>query len=93
MTCKKYKRYERDTKKITHTPKHKCIECNDLALWHYEPWSENKIEKDSYYCDACVSRGCDCNINPETNEECVDTLGRKLPCCEYGFSEDGFDLQ
>lgn len=74
--------------------KRRCCKCRDLAIWHYAPCSEGKIEADSYYCDGCVSRGCSCNIvdyeDPD-GEEYRDESGRLVPCCEYDFSEEGYE--
>lgn len=67
--------------------KHICAKCSNLAVWNYMPG-----EPDDYYCDDCVSRGCSCNYDPETNIEDVDQHGRKLPCCEYDHSLSGFDV-
>ena len=38
--------------------KHKC-ECGKLATWCYMP----SCDFYPFYCDDCVSRGCDCNTN------------------------------
>jgi hypothetical protein len=67
--------------------KHKCDKCDSIAVWYYEP-----MEADYRYCDACVKRGCGCNINYKTQEEFRDEQGRLFPCCEYGYSEDGFEI-
>lgn len=61
--------------------------CKKMAVWYYMPASE-----DVYYCDEHISRGCSCNINPDTNEEDKDGLGRLLPCVEYDYNEKGYDL-
>ncbi len=46
---------------------------------------------DIYYCDVCVSRGCSCNWDPDTDIEDKDEAGRSLPCCEYDYSEEGYN--
>lgn len=63
----------------------KCDKCHcKIAKWEYIPrgWE--------YYCDDCVQRGCSCNIDDETGIEATDEHGRLLPCCEYGYSENGW---
>lgn len=64
-----------------------CIKesCKKMAVWYYMPGRE-----EIYYCDEHVPRGCSCNINPDTDEEDKDELGRLLPCCEYDYSEEGY---
>jgi hypothetical protein len=37
-----------------------------------------------------VHRGCSCNIDAD-GVEYLDELGRQLPCCEYLYSEEGFE--
>lgn len=81
--------------------KEKCKNCPEDAVWYYLPSNETEKGKEPYYCDAHVPRGCDCNLkpkdgnyensNPDNWEEEVDEEGRKYPCCEYMFSEDGFE--
>lgn len=63
--------------------------CRQLAVWMYAPSSS--IDLDRYFCEDCVSRGCSCNINPDTNIEDRDSAGRLVPCCEYDYSETGYD--
>lgn len=65
--------------------KQKCCKCKNDAVWFYMPSDECK---DCNYCDDCVPRGCSCNIDPNSKEEILDNLGRKLPCCEYDFVEE-----
>jgi len=77
-------------KVVDYIPKHTCCECSELAIWMYAP--SGRKEKDRYYCDACIKRGCNCNINPDSGEEDVDDLGRKYPCCEYLYDDRGFDV-
>lgn len=60
-----------------------------MAVWYYVP---SEIDRDErHFCDNCVQRGCSCNIDPYTGEDMLDELGRLQPCCEYDFSEEGFD--
>lgn len=56
-----------------------------MATWAYMPGTGN-------YCDVCVPRGCSCTMEPENGDYenpdakwvyALDTLGRKIPCCEY----------
>lgn len=76
--------------KITnYEPKYSCSKCREMAIWKYAP----KPTKNNHYCDACVSRGCSCNMWGEMTEELVDEMGRFLPCCEYVYSEEGFDKE
>jgi hypothetical protein len=76
--------------------KKKCLKCGALATWIYMP-----IYHDYSYCDDCVPRGCSCNftltddcsfliIDGEFIED-LDDKGRKLPCCEYDFFEEGVE--
>ena len=78
--------------KVQYQAKIKCSQCKEEALWCYSP----RAKKDDYFCDACVPRGCSCNLDQgllmmEISEETRDELGRLLPCCEYGYCEEGFD--
>jgi len=68
----------------------KCANCNKMAVWMYEPSGERK-EKDRYLCDTCITRGCSCNIDPNSGLQDVDQSGRNFPCCEYLFNDEGFD--
>ena len=65
----------------------KCNDCIDDAIWMYMPASD----VDYNYCDKHVPRGCSCNIDEETNEEDLDSIGRKYPCVEYAYDADGFE--
>ena len=69
--------------------KHKCFKCPKMAVWWYMPGRQNSDS--DYYCDNCVSRGCSCNIIPDTEEEEIDDQGRFLPCCEYDHNENGYE--
>ena len=97
--------------------KHKCCECNIRAVWYYMPDYEDKVEKENYYCEDHVPRGCSCNSrytnsdigdddceiptdedkpwkwkDEEKGEWClIDEENREHPCCEYWYSESGFD--
>ena len=62
--------------------KGKC-ECGKLAVWYYMPNDNEWVA-----CDDCVPRGCSCN-----NEEDVDEKGRKLPCCEWWYDENGWEIE
>jgi hypothetical protein len=82
--------------------KEKCFDCGEMAVWLYLP---GDVDWDPYYCDKHVPRGCSCNEfpkedikeedldinNPEHWEEELDGQGRRFPCCEYLYSENGFD--
>lgn len=72
--------------------KHKCHRCEKVATWYYMPSSDRWTEEERYSCDTHVSRGCSCNIDPCTGKEDVDIKGRRYPCCEYMYSEDGWDV-
>lgn len=82
----------------------KC-KCGKIATWMYMPSGELS-EKDSYKCDNCVPRGCSCcwvpkddidvfddiaMSNPENYYEELDNQGRKLPCCEWWYDEEGWE--
>lgn len=72
--------------------KHQCNKCKvKLAQWHYSPYTA--CDANRYLCDDCIKRGCSCNINPDTGEEDRDEQGRLLPCCEYDFSETGWEVE
>lgn len=59
-----------------------CVVCGAPAVWHYEPSGERD---DRDFCDEHVSRGCSCNVDPNTGVEDVDEKGRLLPCVEYSL--------
>ena len=66
--------------------KYACQRCRiKKAVWVYVPNSHY------FYCDDCISRGCSCNVDPNTGVEDTDEKGRLLPCCEYDYDLDGFD--
>ena len=72
-------------------------DCGNIAKWLYMP-SYDGPQRNDFYCDICVPRGCSCNTEPidgnydnldPTNwEEPLDDLGRKWPCCEYSYIGD-----
>jgi hypothetical protein len=63
-----------------------CCKCKEDATWFYGPLDDRK---ERYFCDNCIKRGCSCNIIDGIEQ--TDDMGRKLPCCEYNYSEDGFE--
>jgi hypothetical protein len=64
----------------------KCISCDAKAVWCYMPGTDN-----NYYCDEHVPRGCSCNYkDEESDNQFTDEQGRLVPCCEYGFDEEGY---
>src|SRR5208282_4854119 len=79
--------------------KHTCCKCSEIGVWYYVPWDSEKVERLSYYCEDHIRRGCSCNTiklnpdpdKPEDFEQHKDEQGRLLPCCEYDYSETGFD--
>lgn len=76
----------------------KCLKCGKLATWFYMSADSD----DHAYCDNCVPRGCLCNeypidgncenLDPNNWKEDLDEQGRKLPCCEYWYDENGWEL-
>lgn len=58
-------------------------------MWVYTP-SDGK-DSDRHFCEDCVSRGCSCNIDSDTDIEYRDEAGRLVPCCEYDYCETGYD--
>jgi hypothetical protein len=74
--------------------KHNCCKCNQMAVWVYMPMSD-RLEKDRYFCDDCIERGCGCNQidigDNASDEQYKDDQGRLLPCVEYDFNEEGFE--
>jgi len=60
--------------------------CNKVALWRYMPGTDNWA-----YCDDCVPRGCSCTYDLEGLVPDKDSLGRLEPCCEYDYSEEGYN--
>lgn len=70
---------------------HRCYECGRIATWHYSP-GDDEIPEHRNYCEVCVSRGCNCQIDPDTKSPSLDKRGRELPCCEYNHYPDGYPL-
>lgn len=72
--------------------KEKC-ECGKNAVWFYMPGFIDG--GNPFYCDDCVHRGCSCNDLPiegdNNTHHRVDEKGREYPCCEYGYSKEGFE--
>jgi len=67
----------------------KCSKCKIVtAVWRYQP---SDITPRPYYCDACIKRGCSCNVNSKTGMQNVDKNGRLFPCCEYSYNKLGFN--
>jgi len=60
--------------------------CNNIAVWMYAP-----MDSEGFFCDDHVSRGCSCNIDPDTGIEDQDEQGRFYPCCEFMYNENGFE--
>jgi hypothetical protein len=73
-------------------PLAKCQKCGKLAVWEYAP-----SDGVGSYCDECVPRGCSCNVidhrdeSPDAEQD-RDELGRLMPCVEYWFWPDGFEI-
>jgi len=67
-----------------------CIDCQSMAVWNL---ASAGIGEEQAYCDSCVPRGCSCNFIPDGAclVEDLGEDGRSLPCCEYLYSEDGFE--
>jgi len=72
-----------------------CATCGKKAEWTYMPGN-------FAFCDEHVHRGCSCNRHPidgnyenldSTNwKEETDELGRLLPCCEYWYNKEGWEI-
>lgn len=74
--------------KIKYTLKAKCNNCHNMAAWMYMP--ADRVN-DGFYCDDCIHRGCSCNFD-ENGVELLDDNGKPYPCCEYMFSNNGFEV-
>ena len=74
--------------------KHKCNKCEKDAVWWYMPSYSGWTESERYLCDEHIFpyRGCSCMIDFSTGLKEVDESGKLLPCVEFMFSEDGFNL-
>jgi hypothetical protein len=55
--------------------------CGKKGTWLYMPSYEGP-QRNDYYCDDCVPRGCSCNAE-EDGIQPLDDLGREYPCCEF----------
>jgi hypothetical protein len=66
----------------------KCSKCNEKATWYYMP---SGTEKDWGMCNEHIQRGCSCQLD-ENNQMSKDEQGRELPCCEFNYNENGFDI-
>ena len=64
-----------------------CIDCQNKAVWDL---MSAGIGEERSYCEEHVKRGCSCNMDEKGNQP-VDERGREYPCCEYLFSENGFE--
>ena len=67
-----------------------CSKCPSPAVWMYMPDSKYTSEEDRYFCEEHIHRGCSCNMD-ENGVLAKDEQGRDLPCCEYWFSEEGYN--
>lgn len=67
-----------------------CCKCRTLAVWKYMPWSATRVDR--FYCEEHIHRGCSCNILHDGTEP-LDEKGRQFPCCEYDYSEKGFQVE
>lgn len=65
--------------------KERCSKCPAIAVWMYGPGSD-----DGLYCEEHVPRGCFCNED-EDGKETLDDQGRRLPCCDYIWCENGIE--
>ena len=65
-----------------------CCKCKSIAVWMYMP--SDGGDRDHFYCDNCVRRGCSCMTN-EDGSDILDDKNRQLPCCEYDYNEKGYD--
>lgn len=74
--------------------KYICCKCNTkIAEWYYMPDSSYYTSENlSYFCDDCVFRGCSCQTD-EYGNDLLDADGRLLPCCEYDWCSDGWEIE
>lgn len=88
--------------------KEKCYECGELAQWYYLPgggdpkedyFCDNCVPR-GCSCNKELKEGIEELIDgnqiinpPEDFYEPVDEQGRKYPCCEFMYSEQGYDLE
>jgi len=87
--------------------KWECVLCNKTPDkgWYYIASTDDNI--DYFYCDDCVPRGCSCrkelkndiDINskeakdPKSYHDRLDASGRKLPCVEFSFVDNDFEIK
>ena len=67
---------------------HACA-CGRRATWRYMPGDAG--EGTRYLCDACVPRGCSCQVDDD-GRPLRDDRGRLLPCGEFEHDPAGFLL-
>ena len=70
--------------------RHVCCQCERRASWYYVPTRSNDDQLTHYFCEGCVPRGCECQLDSKTQELGVDAQGRQLPCIEFDWSRNGF---
>jgi hypothetical protein len=87
--------------------KFKCVLCGKIPKkgWYYMPSTKDNC--DHFYCDDCVPRGCSCNwdlnegidygseaaTDSKNYHEILDEKHRPLPCCEYSFVDNEFEVK
>ena len=67
---------------------HACA-CGRRAVWRYMPCDGDEAKR--YRCDACVPRGCSCQLGDD-GQPLRDDRGRLLPCSEWEHDSAGFLL-
>lgn len=83
--------------------KYKCCKCNKIAVWCYLPtaifYCDEHVPRGCY----CNSRHIKEDGNPDNENfiwlddnhtlyEYLDEKGRRSPCCEYDYDENGFEI-
>lgn len=82
---------------------HKCSECNKIATWLYMPSTKGKIFFcDDHVPRGCFCNSCHIEEDGKplsdnvlwldeahTTYEYLDEKGRREPCCEYDYEENG----
>lgn len=63
--------------------------CGRRATWRYMPCDGDEAKR--YLCDACVPRGCSCQLDDD-GRPLRDDRGRLLPCGEFEHDPAGFVL-
>ncbi len=73
--------------------KYTCEKCDALAVWFYAPGDSHGV-----FCEEHIERGCSCNVidwgiddDSDDNQQ-RDDQGRILPCCEYDYDADGWEI-